>query len=218
MRNEMIWEVNAINIPLLKRKCNRCDSQRFYCSKKFRINAQKRNIDIWLIYRCVKCDSTYNMTILSRTKPESINRDLFNKFSENNLEIAWKYAFSQETAQNNNVELDFGDVDFEIMYDPSSVVDILNSDSEILSFKIKYPVDFRLKSATIIRKCLNLSSNQLNHVINAQAISIRGKHLQKRYKTRNGDVIRVNREMLKNMYPIFSTESLKRGMQTQCSS
>ena len=40
------------------------------------MNAQKRNIDVWLIYRCVECDSTYNLTILSRTKPELIKKDL----------------------------------------------------------------------------------------------------------------------------------------------
>ena len=86
MRKVYMWEVKARTVPLLKRKCNHCDSNRFYCSEKFRINAQKKNIDIWLIYRCIKCDSTFNMTIISRSKPELINKDLFNKFLENNTD------------------------------------------------------------------------------------------------------------------------------------
>ncbi len=94
MSSEYIWGINAKNTPLLKKKCSHCDSDRFYCSEKFRMNAQKKYIDIWLIYRCTKCDNTYNMTIFTRTKTELINKDLFKKFSENNLEIAWKYAFS----------------------------------------------------------------------------------------------------------------------------
>ena len=93
MRTEYIWEIKVKNTPTLKRKCNHCNSNRFYCSNKFRMNAQKRNIDVWLIYRCVECDSTYNLTILSRTKPELIKKDLFSKFSENDEKLSWEYAF-----------------------------------------------------------------------------------------------------------------------------
>ena len=108
----------------LKRKCNHCDSDRFYCSEKFRMNTQKKNIDVWLIYRCIKCDNTYNMAIFSRIKPELINKDLFNKFFENNTEIAWEYAFSRVTSRKNNVELDFGSVEYDVQCNNISVEDI----------------------------------------------------------------------------------------------
>jgi len=42
MRKEYIWEIKAHNTPLLKRSCSHCDSDRFYCSEKFRMNAQKK--------------------------------------------------------------------------------------------------------------------------------------------------------------------------------
>ncbi|MCD8268591.1 MAG: DUF1062 domain-containing protein [Parabacteroides sp.] len=41
------------------------------------MNSQKRNLDVWLIYRCLECDSTYNLTILSRTKPKLIKKTCF---------------------------------------------------------------------------------------------------------------------------------------------
>ena len=199
MRKEFIWEVKAKNTPLLKRKCNHCDSNRFYCSEKFRMNAHKRNIDIWLIYRCIKCDNTYNMTIFSRTKLELINKDLFKKFSENNTEIAWEYAFSYETSRRNNVELDFGSVEYDIQYDNISVEDILNFDSNIVTFRIKYPFNFSLKVSCIIRICLNLSANELNKLIEAKVIYIQEKHLQKKHKVKNEDIVQINREKLRNV-------------------
>ena len=110
MKKEYVWEIKAKNTPTLKRKCNHCNSNRFYCSDKFRLNSQKKNIDIWLIYRCVECDSTYNLTILSRTKPEWIKKDLFLNFSGNDEATAWEYAFSAETTRKNNVELDYSSV------------------------------------------------------------------------------------------------------------
>lgn len=48
-----------------------------------------------------------NLTILSRTKPERIDKELFRKFSENDENLARKYAFSAETARKNRVELDY---------------------------------------------------------------------------------------------------------------
>jgi hypothetical protein len=200
MREEFIWEVLAKNTPLLKRKCNHCNSDRFYCSEKFRMNAQKKNIDIWLIYRCIKCDSTYNLTIFSRTKPELINKDLFNKFLENNKELAWKYAFSLEASRKNNVELDFGSVEYDIQYDNISVEDILILNSDNVAFKIKYPFDFSLKLSSVIRICLNLSANKLNELIEAEVISVQEKQLQKKRKVKNEDIVQVNREKLRSIY------------------
>jgi len=200
MPKEYIWEVKAKNTPLLNKKCNRCDSDRFYCSEKFRMNAQKKNIDIWLIYRCIKCDSTYNMTIFSRTKPESVNKALFNSFSRNDTAIAWEYAFSPEAKQKNNLEFDYGSVEYEIQHDGITAEDLINIDSEAVTFKIRCPFDFNLKLSSVIRVCLKLSAGRLNQLIEMKVISVQEKHLQKKHKVKNGDVIRVNMEKLKSVY------------------
>lgn len=200
MRKVYTWEVNARNTPLLKRKCNHCDGAKFYCSEKFRLNAQKRNIDIWLIYRCLNCDNTYNVNIFSRAKTESINKDMFNKFLENNTEIAWRYAFSREISQKNKVELDFSSVEFDILYEYISIEEILNFDCEIVKFKIKYPFDFRLKLSSLIRICFKLSANKLEKLIEGKVISIQEKPLQKKHKLKNEDVVQVNIEKLRSIY------------------
>ena len=165
MRTEYIWEIKVKNTPTLKRKCNHCNSNRFYCSNKFRMNAQKRNIDVWLIYRCVECDSTYNLTILSRTKPELIKKDLFSKFSENDEKLSWEYAFSSEIGRKNGVELAYSNVEYEILHDGISINDILDVEGEVVVFKIRTYFEFGLKLSSVIRSCLGVSSNLLNQMI-----------------------------------------------------
>ncbi|WP_291587214.1 DUF1062 domain-containing protein [Bacteroides sp.] len=199
MRTEYIWEIKVKNTPTLKRKCNHCNSNRFYCSDKFRVNAQKRNIDVWLIYRCVECDSTYNLTILSRTKPERIKEDLFLKFSENDEKTAWEYAFSAETAQKNRVELDDSSVEYEILYDNISINDILNADDEIVAFRIQTQFHFGLKLSSVIRLCLGLSTNQFNRMVESEEIFIYENYPLKKHKVRNGDVVLINKEKLQSM-------------------
>lgn len=195
METEYIWEIKPKNTPALKRKCNHCSCDRFYCSNKFRMNAQKRNIDVWLIYRCIECDSTYNLTILSRTKPEQIKKELFRKFSENDEELAWEYAFSSETGRKNSVELDYISVEYEILHDDISINDILNADDEFVTFKIQTRFEFGLKLSSVIRICLGLSANQLNRLIEAKAIFSPEGYPLKKHKVKDGDVVLVNKHI-----------------------
>jgi len=179
MSTQHSWEIKVKNTPLLKKKCSHCDSERFQCSDKFRLNAQKKNIDIWLIYRCVKCNNTYNMTVFSRIKTESISKEIFNQFSENNTEIAWKYAFSQEVIRKNNMEADWESVAYEILYPNFSVEDLININEDMISFQIRSSFDFNMRLSTVIRACLELSSSKLNLLLESEAVYYNGKPFQK---------------------------------------
>ncbi|RXM41216.1 hypothetical protein BOQ62_01360 [Chryseobacterium sp. CH21] len=202
MSTQHIWEVKVKNTPLLKKKCSHCNSERFQCSDKFRLNAQKKNIDIWLIYRCVKCNNTYNMTIFSRIRTESISKEIFNKLSENNTGIAWEYAFSQEVMRKNNVEADWENVAYEMIYSNLLIEDLINMDSEMISFKIDCTFNFNMKVSTVIRTCLGISSSKLDQLLITDAVYFNEKPLQKKYKIKNGDIVKIKKQELINMYHI----------------
>lgn len=202
MEKEYIWDIKVENTPTLKRKCNHCHCERFYSSNKFRMNSQKRNIDIWLIYRCVECDSTYNLTLFSRTKPERIKKDLFLKFSCNDETLAWDYAFSLETAKKNNVELDYDSVEYEILHDNISIDDILCDNNEIVTFKVQTSYEFGLKLTSVIRTSLGLSANQLNRMIEAKVFFTPENDPIKKRKVRNGDKVIINKDKLKSLLQI----------------
>jgi len=146
------------------------------------------------------------MTVFSRTRTESISKEIFNKFSENNKEIAWEYAFSQELIQKNNVEADWESVGYEILYPNFSVEDLINISDEIISFQIQCPFDFNMRISTVIRTCLGLSSSKLNLLLASGAVYFNAKPLQKKYKFRNGDIVDVNRQELTNIYLIVKEE------------
>lgn len=176
MRKEYIWEVKAHNTPLLKRSCSHCDSDRFYCSEKFRMNAQKKN-----------------------TSPESINKELFHRFQENNRELAWQYAFSTEIRKKNNVEADFDTIKYEIQYEQLFIENLHSTNEDTLSFKVIYAFSFQLKLSTVIRNCLKLSSKQLDRLITMQAITVHGKFLEKKHRVRHEDIVKISCEALKRI-------------------
>lgn len=197
MQTELIWEVKAKNTPLLKKKCPNCRNDRFYCSDKFRMNSNKKNIDVWLIYRCTNCKKSYNMTIFSRTRSELIDKRLFNQFQENDTALAWKYAFSHDIRYRNNVESDLGSVEYEILYDRISLGDLQENEAEFPTFKIRCPFDFSLTLSKVISTCLALSSRKLKKLIELEAISIHGRYLQKNHKIKNDDLVEIDSEKLK---------------------
>ena len=199
MQKEYTWAVSPNNTPLLKKSCSHCDSKQFYCSEKFRINAQKKNVDVWLIYRCVKCDSTYNLTIFSRTRPTAIDSILFNKFQNNDTEQAWKYAFSEEMRKKNKVEADLTTVSYALQYDQISSDELQSLNERILTFEVDYPFDFQLRLSSLIRTCLNLSSRQLDQLITQEAITVAGKKLQKKHKLKDKDRIEIDCKKLKSV-------------------
>ena len=195
METTITWEVKVKNTPLLIKKCSHCDSDRFYCSDKFRMNAQKKNIDVWLIYRCVKCDNTCNLTLLSRSKPDLIDKTLFHSFSMNDKDTAWKYAFSTEMERKNNLRLDYGSVEYEIIPN-TSLEDLLNLSNEVIKIHIKCELEFDLKLSSLIRRRFSLSANQVKRMFEDGIITITSNKPPQKHKVKDGDMILIQREGL----------------------
>jgi hypothetical protein len=89
----VVWILRAAHTPRVPRRCPRCDApRRFVSSDRFRVNAQKRRVDVWLVYRCPDCDFTWNATLHERALPEEL-RDHAG-YQENDAALAWRHAFA----------------------------------------------------------------------------------------------------------------------------
>lgn len=88
------WRVLPARTPHVVRTCPRCNAERaFASSDRFRVNASGRRLDVWLIYRCVSCDFTWNLTVVERATPESIGAARLRAFLVNDRGAAWSCAF-----------------------------------------------------------------------------------------------------------------------------
>lgn len=201
------WEVIPTSTPLFKRKCSKCRSSNlYYCSNKFRLNSQKKSIDVWLIYRCIKCDNTCNMTILSHTKPELIDKELYQKFMMNDENTAWKYAFDTETIRKNSMEPDYSNIEYDIIHEDITLEDILKMDKDLIEFEIKTNFNLNLKLTSVIRECLNISLNQLGKMLSAGVIIIPPLISVNKCRVKEGIIVTIHREKL-NIY--MSIENIK---------
>ncbi|WP_256751909.1 DUF1062 domain-containing protein [Mesorhizobium sp. Mes31] len=88
------WAITPETAPRPLINCNRCGTVKAYrCSEKFRVNANGKRIDVWLIYRCIDCDSSWNFGILERCNRRDIEPALLRALEGNDPALARRHAF-----------------------------------------------------------------------------------------------------------------------------
>ena len=137
----------------------------FYCSEKFRMNSNQSRIDIWLIYKCSKCDTTLKLTIEKGIKPHNISSTLFECFTHNDVNLAWDYAFDRNFLRKNNCVVQYDNV----MYYIEGFVPQKWNNNLIIQLKSKYL--FNLKLSTLLAGVLDISVSKLRRIVDDGLIS-----------------------------------------------
>ena len=153
------WIIKPLSAPTVLRSCSRCGGEReFLCSGKFRINAQRKNLDVWLIYRCAACASTWNMAILARVKPQEIDTALYAGFLENSAALSLRYAFDTALQRKNGVRALLDDVDYAVEGDafPTEALG-----REEITLHISAPYGLNLRLDRLLRDRLGMSRKRL---------------------------------------------------------
>jgi len=95
------WAIAPKTAPRPLINCNRCGTVKSYCSSgKFRVNANGKRIDVWLIYRCIDCDNSWNFGIFERCNRRDIEPALLQALESNDPALARRHAFDVVTLRN----------------------------------------------------------------------------------------------------------------------
>jgi hypothetical protein len=70
------WVVVPTCLPTIVRRCHACPSQRFRAHGKFRVNANHKLLDAWLLALCTTCGDTTKLTVFERTHVRSVRPEL----------------------------------------------------------------------------------------------------------------------------------------------
>ena len=102
----LVWRVKVTGAPMILHRCGKCGCERFVSSGRFRVNANGSRIDVWLIFKCERCNATWNMDILSRVRTGSIGAAHYRSFLNNDAATTLRYALDRDTLYRNGVVLD----------------------------------------------------------------------------------------------------------------
>ncbi|MEM7225236.1 MAG: DUF1062 domain-containing protein [Pseudomonadota bacterium] len=96
------WRLGAGETPMIWRRCRRCNGESpFASSDKFRANAQKKRLDVWLIYRCQRCGETWNRPVIERRPVAQIDPTMLQAITENDRQMARSIAGGPSAADGN---------------------------------------------------------------------------------------------------------------------
>jgi hypothetical protein len=77
----------------LHRRCPRCKlERRFVSAGKFRVNAQKKRIDAWLIFRCTACDDRWNWPVHERRPVGALDPTELDALMRNDPDLAARHG------------------------------------------------------------------------------------------------------------------------------
>lgn len=87
------WTITSLSLPKPWIACSRCSEIRpFRCSGKFRLNANGKRLDAWLIYRCGGCDQTWNRPLFERRKRSEVDPAMLEALQANDHGLARRFA------------------------------------------------------------------------------------------------------------------------------
>jgi hypothetical protein len=90
----VLWTVTPSIYPRPWLSCSRCGEPRpFRCSGKFRLNANGKRLDAWLVYKCMACDGTWNHAVIERRAARDIPPALLAGFETNDGALVRRFAF-----------------------------------------------------------------------------------------------------------------------------
>lgn len=87
------WTITSSASPMPILTCARCNTQRAFASSgRFRLNANGKRLDAWLIYRCSVCDQTWNRPVFERRARNMVDPALLEVLQRNDPGFATKTA------------------------------------------------------------------------------------------------------------------------------
>ncbi|MGA5506585.1 DUF1062 domain-containing protein [Streptomyces umbrinus] len=101
------WVVMPTCLPLVLRRCHACASERFRANGKFRVNANHKLIDAWLLALCTGCGETTKLTVLERTNVRSVRPELLDRLHDNDPGLAAELLQDPVVRRRNRIALDW---------------------------------------------------------------------------------------------------------------
>lgn len=104
-----LWAVRHCALPAILRPCPGCSGTRHLPSGKFRINANGKLLDVWLLLLCAACDRTSKVTVHERVHVQSLDPARLVAYENNDPAVLRELALSASLAAKNGYRLDWAD-------------------------------------------------------------------------------------------------------------
>ncbi|WP_043485927.1 MULTISPECIES: DUF1062 domain-containing protein [Streptomyces] len=167
------WAVVPTCLPLVRRRCHACASERFRASGKFRVNANHKLIDVWLLVLCTACGETAKLTVLERMNVRSVRPELLDRLHDNDPGLTAELLQDPVVQRRNRIALD---------WDNAWRLDTGGSDHldrEVIDVSVRFAVRIPVRPVRLIAEGCGLSRAEVERLITegklVSAVRLSGK-------------------------------------------
>ncbi|KRV48154.1 hypothetical protein AQ490_26170 [Wenjunlia vitaminophila] len=153
------WVVTPTCLPLVLRPCHACASARFRTSGKFRVNANHKLIDAWLLVLCTACGETAKLTVLERVNVRSVRPELLDRLHGNDPGLTAELLQDPVVRRRNRVALD---------WDNAWRLDTGGSDHldrEVIDVSVRFAARIPVRPVRLIAEGCGLSRSEVERLL-----------------------------------------------------
>jgi hypothetical protein len=101
------WVVRALGLPAIVTACVSCRSTRHHPTGKFRVNANGKLLDVWMLISCELCDRTSKIPVHERIHVRALDRERLLMFENNDPAMVRRLAMDTALAGKAAYRLDW---------------------------------------------------------------------------------------------------------------
>lgn len=153
------WVVVPTCLPLILRRCHTCASERFRASGKFRVTANHKLIDAWLLALCTACGETAKLTVLERMNVRSVRPGLLDRLHDNDPGLTAELLQDPLVRRRNRIALD---------WDNTWRLDTGGSDHldrEVIDVSVRFAARIPVRPVRLIAEGCGLSRAEVERLI-----------------------------------------------------
>ncbi|KHO22095.1 DUF1062 domain-containing protein [Mycolicibacterium setense] len=153
------WAVVPTCLPLVDRRCQACTSQRFQASGKFRVNANHKLIDAWLLMLCAVCGKTAKLSVLERVSVRSVQPELLDRLHHNDIDLAVELLQDPVLQRRNRIALDWDNA-WRLDTDGSH-----HLDRDVIDVAVRFAARIPIRPARLIAEGFGISRTEAEKLI-----------------------------------------------------
>jgi hypothetical protein len=183
------WTIKPKELPSILKNCSKCkEKKEFKNSGKFRVNANGSQLDIWLIFRCESCETTYNLTVLERIEAGRVDKEEYKGFLSNSNHLAAKYGNDKDLFGKNKAEMIQNGIDYEVI---SRDTTIACSKEGITEVEIRIPAGFDLRVDALLVRQFSISRSTAKKWCETGCVLNHGSLISHKSKVRDFMVLQI---------------------------
>jgi hypothetical protein len=156
-----LWAVRECGLPTIVKPCVDCSATRHRPSGKFRLNANGKLLDVWLLLCCTSCGRTSKLPVHERVHVQALDHSRLLAYEANDPAVVRELAMSSALAARHGHRLDWSDTwDLETdapFYSPDDPACI----KVLVRFELPVPVRVEL----LLMRGLRLSRGEVRRMV-----------------------------------------------------